>query len=108
LRNHLNTVRINATYEPNARYGGTIGYFSTDGSRDSLLYTPAAVTGSGSGRPRTTGVIEEMDFNPWANTRLALQAVQFTQFNGAAHGYDGSGRNAWNNNTVYLLAWIAF
>jgi len=108
LHNHLNTVRVNATYEPNARYGGTLGYFSTDGSRDSVLYAPGAVFGSGSGRPRTTGAIEELDFNPWENTRLALQATQFTQFNGAGRGYDGSGRNAWNNNTLYLLAWIAF
>jgi hypothetical protein len=40
-------------------------------------------------------------------TRLALQAVQFAQFNGSARAYDGS-RNAWNNNTLYVLAWIAF
>ncbi|HZS58486.1 MAG TPA: hypothetical protein VFA43_04400 [Gemmatimonadaceae bacterium] len=108
VRNHLNTVRVNATYEPNARYGGTIGYFSTDGSRDTVLYAPAAVFGSGSGRPRTTGTIEELDFNPWENTRLAVQAIQFTQFNGSGRGYDGFGRNAWNNNTLYLMAWIAF
>lgn len=108
MHNHLNTIRINGSYQPNARYGGSLGYFSTDGSRDSLLYTPGAVFGSGSGRPRTAGTIEELDFNPWENTRLSLQAVQFSQFNGAARGYDGSGRNAWNNNTLYLLAWIAF
>jgi hypothetical protein len=106
--NSLNTVRVNASLMPNQRYGATLGYFSTDGSRDTLLYAPAAILGSRTGRPRTTGVIEELDFNPWENTRLALQAVQFTQFNGAARLYDGVGRNAWNNNTLYLLAWIAF
>ena len=98
---HLNTFRVNATYESSARYGGTVGYFATDGSRDSILYVTRT------GRPRTNGVIEELDFNPWENTRLALQAVQFGQFNGSARAYDGS-RNAWNNNTLYLLAWIAF
>jgi hypothetical protein len=108
LHNTLNTIRINASAHPNARYAVTAGYFSTTGSRDTLLYTPAPVTGSGTGRPNTNGVIEEFDFNPWQNTRLALQGVQFTRFNGAATSYDGSGRRASANNTLYALLWVAF
>jgi hypothetical protein len=29
-------------------------------------------------------------------------------FNGGKNNYDGFGRNASNNNTVFLYAWLAF
>ena len=104
----LNTARLNASLEPNARYGLTLGVFSTTGTRDSILYAPSALTGSRNGRPTTDGVTEELDFNAWQNTRLGIQAVQFTQFNGAAANYDGSGRPASGNNTLYVFVWVAF
>lgn len=108
LHNTLNTTRVNATFEPNARWGSTLGYFATTGSRDSLLYSPAALTGSRTGRPSTNGLIEEIDFNPWENTRLTVQGVEFANFNGSTRSYDGFGRQAWNNNTLYVLLWLAF
>jgi len=108
LDHTLNTARVNVSIEPSARYGATLGYFSTTGSRDSLLYAPAALAGSRTGRPTTDGVIEEIDFNPWQNVRFGLQGIQFSRFNGAAANYDGSGRPASGNNTVYLFAWVAF
>jgi hypothetical protein len=108
LHNTLNTTRVNATFEPNARWGTSLGYFATTGSRDSLLYTPAALTGSRTGRPATNGLIEQIDFNPWENTRLTIQGVEFANFNGATRSYDGSGRQAWSNNTLYVLLWLAF
>ena len=37
-----------------------------------------------------------------------LQYVAYTMFNGASHNYDGFGRNAGDNNTVFLYAWMAF
>jgi hypothetical protein len=45
---------------------------------------------------------------PWANLRLALQYTGYTRFNGGSTNYDGFGRNASNNNTLYLLGWVAF
>ena len=38
-------------------------------------------------------------------TQLALQYAFYFKFNGAQSNYDGFGRNAWDNNTLYLLAW---
>jgi hypothetical protein len=108
LHNTLTTTRVNATYEPSGLFGGTLGYFSTTGTRDSLLYAPGALTGSRTGRPNTNGLIEEIDFNPRENIRVAIQGVEFTTFNGATESYDASGRQAWNNNTLYLLLWLAF
>jgi len=108
LHNTLNTTRVNASFEPNARYEATLGYFATTGTRDSVLYAPGVLTGSRTGRPSTNGLIEELDLNFWQNTRLAIQGTEFANFNGAARSYDGFDRQAWNNNTLYVLLWIAF
>lgn len=108
LDHTLNTARVNVTLEPSARYAATVGYFSTTGTRDTLLYVPGALTGSQSGRPTSNGLTEEVDVNFWQNTRLGIQGVQFTRFNGAASNYDGFGRPASGNNTVYVFAWVAF
>ena len=32
----------------------------------------------------------------------------FTKFNGSSANYDGGGRRARDNNTLYLYSWIAF
>ena len=108
LHNSLNSFQANVSFLPNGKYGVTVGYFSTTGSRDSLLYMPAQVVGSRVGAPNTSGLIEEIDFNPWENTRFQLQFTQFSQFNGASSSYDGSGRAASGNNTIYGLVWLAF
>lgn len=108
LDHTLNTAEVNVTLEPSAKYGATLGYFSTTGTRDSVLYAPGALNGSQTGRPTTDGLIEEFDFNPWQNIRLGIQGVQFSRFNGSSTNYDGSGRPASGNNTVYVFAWVAF
>ncbi|MBS0552116.1 MAG: cytochrome C, partial [Proteobacteria bacterium] len=45
---------------------------------------------------------------PWANLRLGLQYTMFDKFNGARRNYDGSGRDAKDNNTLFLFAWTSF
>lgn len=104
----LETFRINASYAAGVRYGATLGYFTTTGTADTLLYAPAPVTGSVTGRPNSDGVIGELDFNPWQNARLAFQYVHYGKFNGASSGYDGAGRSASSNDTAYFLVWLAF
>jgi hypothetical protein len=37
-----------------------------------------------------------------------LQYTNYTKFNGASSNYDGNGRNAKDNNTLFLNAWFAF
>ena len=108
LDHTLNTAQVNASVQPSARYALTLGYFLTMGTRDSILYAPAALAGSRNGRPTTDGFAEELDFNPWQNTRLGIQGVQFSRFNGAAANYDAFGRRASGNNTFYVFAWVAF
>ncbi|HEU4697856.1 MAG TPA: hypothetical protein VFS40_01610 [Gemmatimonadales bacterium] len=106
--NVLRTLRVNTSYYPFQRLGVTLGYFQTTGTTDTLRYAPAPVTGSASGDPKTNGFIGELDFNPWQNARLAAQYTLYDRFNGGKDGYDGFGRRATGNNTLYLLAWVAF
>jgi hypothetical protein len=107
-KNDLNTVKLTGEYYYRRLVGGSIGYFSTTGSSDTLLYAPGAVTGSAANKPDTNGYILEVDFLPWLNTKLLAQYTAYQKFNGSSANYDGSGRSASNNNTLYLLTWIAF
>jgi hypothetical protein len=47
-------------------------------------------------------------FTYWINTRISLQDTQYTKFNGGGSNYDGFGRNAGDNNSLYLLVWFNY
>jgi hypothetical protein len=87
--------------------------FSTTGSVDSTLYPAtdlgaAGVVNSASGSPNTRGWMAEANYLPWLNTKLSLQYTNYTRFNGGSSNYDGVGRNASANNTLYLLLWFSY
>lgn len=105
---HLTTFKAKASYMYQRQYGGTLAYFSTTGNAAPGLYAPAPVTGSANGYPDSRGLIFELDYLPHPQVKLALQYTWFLKFNGAHTNYDGNGRNAMDNNTLYLLAWFAF
>jgi hypothetical protein len=106
--NTLDSYRLNGTYYLDRGVGITVGYFALSGDADARLYEPGAVDGSRTGRPDSDGFVGQLDFGPWLNTRLALQYTLYNKFNGASTDYDGSGRDASDNNTLYLLAWLVF
>lgn len=108
LHETLSTFRTNVTFEPSLRYALTGGYFQTTGTSDAVLFGPAPVTGSRTGSPNSRGVIGEFAINPWQNTRLGLQYVAYTLFNGSSTNYDSSRRKAADNNTLFLYLWTAF
>lgn len=108
LHETLSTLRANVTFEPGLRYSFTGGYFQSSGTSDNVLFAPAAVTGSRLGSPNSRGAIGEFAVNPWQNTRLGLQYTYYNKFNGESTNYDGSGRNASDNNTLFLYLWVAF
>jgi hypothetical protein len=66
------------------------------------------VTGSATASPNTSGYIFELDWLPIRKLRLVLQYTGYRQFNGASGNYDGFGRNAKDNNTLYLVAWLMY
>ncbi|HEY6337174.1 MAG TPA: hypothetical protein VIW68_01650 [Candidatus Sulfotelmatobacter sp.] len=105
---HLNTAQFNAEYHFGTRFSGTAGLFDVTGTRDPLRFAPAAVSGSANGAPQSNGYIVNLSWWPAQNVDLAAQYTGYLRFNGAQLNYDGSGRNASSNNTVYLLARFVF
>ncbi|MGH8736620.1 MAG: cytochrome C [Burkholderiales bacterium] len=105
----LNTFRIGTSYYHHRKYGGALGYFSTTGSEDAGLYgTGIAVNGFANSVPNSKGWTGELDWVPYENVKFALQYTAYAKFNGGTANYDGLGRNASDNNTLYLLGWINF
>jgi hypothetical protein len=107
----LDTFRINFNYYYRSHLGeigGSLGYFSTTGDKDVLLYSPDPVDGSRTGSPNSNGFILEADFLPWEKFKLTVQYIIYDRFNGASSNYDGFGRDASDNNTLYLLVWYMF
>jgi hypothetical protein len=102
----LHTFKAKATYYRDRKYGGTLGYFSTAGSSDSGLY---GMDPNGNAmKPDSRGYIAELDYLPIQNVRLMLQYTAYNKFNGASTNYDGNGRNARDNNTLFFNVWAAF
>lgn len=114
----LHELNLNLSYYFRNTYGVSVGEFTTSGTPDSALYAPAPISGSLSGRPDSTGTIFQLDYTPWgketswlapwANLRLGLQYTLYSRFNGAHDNYDGAGRNAADNNTLFLFLATAF
>jgi hypothetical protein len=109
VKNNLSTSRASVSFLPSFRWGTTLGFFQTSGTRDVTLFAPGDVTGSRTGRPNTSGLVGEVQYNAWQNTRLGLQYVAYTKFNGSSSSYDvPGGRSASDNNTLFLYTWLAF
>lgn len=107
-RHHLNAANANVEYHFGNKYSAALGWFDTSGTTDTTLYAPADVSGSANGRPKSSGVIANISWWPMQNLDLAAQYTAYSRFNGAATNYDGSGRNAGANNTLYLLSRFVF
>jgi hypothetical protein len=122
-----NLVRMKASYVYRARYGGSFSWFNLSGSTNSanqssgydpetlaITANPDAtaastrVTGNLSGNPATRGMTYEAFWMPIQNVRVGLQYTVYDKFNGAHNNYDGFGRNAGDNNSLFLYAWAAY
>ena len=107
----LTTTRVAATYYYRRTWGGSLMYFSTTGTTDPLLFPAGAAPGvvtSATGSPDTSGITTELNYVPWLNVKLSAQYTAYTKFNGAKVNYDGFGRSSSDNNTFYLLMWLAY
>jgi hypothetical protein len=121
----LNQFRMDASYWYQNTYGVTFAWQTTWGPANPVLYpgvdaTGAAIpiTGSANNKPNNNALIFEADWvpfgkadswgAPFVNLKLGIQYTLYTQFNGATKNYDGTGRNAGDNNTLLLFAWMAF
>jgi hypothetical protein len=66
------------------------------------------VTGNLSGNPGTRGGTLEAFWIPVQYVRVGAQYTAYSKFNGASDNYDGFGRNARDNNTLFLYVWAAY
>lgn len=98
----LNTLKLNATYHVAGRYAYSLGHFRTSGTSDAALYADSPVNGS----PDSNGWILQATYLPWQNVQVSAQYTLYNKFNGAGKNYDGLGRNASDNNTLYMLFWL--
>lgn len=108
LSNTLKTFKLAGEYSYQRTIGGSLGFFDITGRTDALLYPQSAVGGSLANNPRSRGYLGEINYLPWLNTKLQLQYVRYAKFNGLSNNYDGAGRNASDNDALYLLGWINF
>lgn len=108
-RNTLKTTRAHLTYFYRKMYGASLGWLDIRGGRDQLQYdTMMPVTGSIAGSPNTRAWRYELSYLPLQNVRLGLQYTAYQRFNGAKSNYDGFGRNARDNDVLYLWAWLLY
>jgi hypothetical protein len=105
---HLDAFRADATYHLRSRYTFTLAGFSTTGNADPILFAPAPVTGSLLGSPNSGGFIGQAGFWPVQNVGILAGYTAYTKFNGASQNYDGSGRSASANNSIYIALWLNY
>jgi len=98
----LHTFRLDGIYHWRNRLSLALGWFLIRGQNDALRY------GSANGSPDSDGLRADIGFFPWQNIRLSAQYTVYTEFNGRTNNFDGSGRSSWDNNTLYLLAWLMY
>ncbi|HYX21047.1 MAG TPA: hypothetical protein VFA98_09425, partial [Thermoanaerobaculia bacterium] len=108
LNQDLSSVNVNAEYHFGNRVSATFGWFDTWGTADAALYPPGAIGGSATGSPNSDGFIANLSWWPTQNLQVSAQYTGYTKFNGGTTDYDGSGRNASDNNTFYLLGRFIF
>jgi len=99
----LNSFKIDGNIYFQKGVGLTVGYFNVYGSTDYKFYN-----GNSNGKPDSNGSMFEITYLPWYNTKFSIQYVMYNKFDGQANNYDGTSRNAAQNNTLYCLAWFSF
>jgi len=115
----LNFMRAKVSYSYHAKYGGSLAYFNITGNANSMnqsagfddtgaLVPAGSHTGNLSGSPDTRGMVSEVFWTPIQYVRVGAQFTAFSKFNGASNNYDGFGRNAKDNNSVFLYVWGAY
>lgn len=103
----LRSTKLDLSYVGAHRYAATIGYQRIVAGTDAILYPSGdPVVGSRLNRPDSDAILLEFDYLPLEWVKLTAQVTAYTRFNGASSNYDGFGRSASDNDSVYLLAWI--
>ena len=105
---NTNVFRAKGSYVYAAKYGTSLAFFNQTGTADSALYDPTRVGGNISGNPAVRGWTYEAFWTPIQYVRIGFQYTAYGKYNGASHNYDGSGRNASDNNSLFFYVWGAY
>jgi hypothetical protein len=89
-------TRAKVSYIYQAKYGGSLAYFNLTGSTNNQS------------DPATNGLTYEAFWIPKQNIRVGVQYTAYNKFDGASSNYDGAGRNASDNNTLFGYIWFAY
>jgi hypothetical protein len=122
-----NVMRAKVSYVYRATYGGSLALFNLSGNTNtanqSSGYDPETLTitsdplagvpstrvnGNLSGNPGSRGWTQEIFWTPVQYVRIGAQYTAYTRYNGASKNYDGFGRNASDNNTLFVYLWAAY
>jgi hypothetical protein len=116
--NHLNALQFDASLAWQQTWVASLGWFNTNGSSNAGLFpADSEVDGFTNGSPDSRGYTMQLEYipfgkissfaRPWANIRLGIQYKGYQRFNGGSSNYDGFGRSASDNNTLFAFAWLA-
>jgi len=100
---NLKSMLLKMSYIYQAKYGVSLAFFNVTGSTDSVAYASSA-----NFSPATQGWIPEIFWIPVQNIRVGLQYTHFTKYLGSRSNYDGTGRNASDNDTLFVYLWAAY
>ncbi len=103
-----NVFRAKLTYVYQAKYGASAGFFNLSGTTNTYYLDQARVSGNTTGNPGIRGGTLEAFWTPLQYVRVGIQYTAYSRFNGASTNYDGSGRNASDNNSLFLYFWGAY
>jgi len=110
--NQLRSLNASLSYIYDKTWSFTGGRMSIGGTPDATLYgtLPEARTAP-TGSPRSPicrSCVAAHPFGQWLNARIGLQWIRWDKFDGASTNFNGAGRNARANNTIFGYVWIAF
>jgi hypothetical protein len=106
---NLSSLNLSASYAYDSAWVFHAGYFLRSGNHDATLYVIADPSGNQvTTSPRTSGYTLQVDRQITQNIQIMAQYRGFIRFNGLRQNIDGIGRNASDNNTLWLSAFFAF
>ena len=89
------TTRAKLSYSYQAKYGGALALFNLTGTSAGL-------------NAATRGETIEAFWMPVQYLRFGAQYTRYSLYGGASTNYDGLGRNASDNNSLFLYTWFAY
>jgi hypothetical protein len=108
-KGNLKSMTASASYAYDNAWTFHAGYFLSGGNDDSTLYGISDPSGNEvTASPKTAGYNLQIDRQLTQNVQLMAQYRGFLRFDGLRHDIDGLGRNAADNNTLWMSLFFAF